>query len=600
MILDKISKREIFFKVQLSDIFLFLSAVFLLCRTLIYGNLNEDAFIIFRSIENFINGNGLQYVIDDRSQSYTDPLWIICHVLLRLVFDNIHLISIYFAITCTACMVFIIFHYFKTHHWLAAFFIFIPLSFSPAFLEYSTSGLENSLSHFLAAWFFCIFLTEKNLKNISNQKIFFLSTLACFAVLNRFDTVIFYAAPLFYIACIRKNAFIKTSLIIASAFFPLIVWLAFATFYYGYPLPDTYYAKLSAGTPTKLMIFFSLNYYYRFIETNLSSALLILSALTISTWVIFRKTHNNKIFFKDESLIKIITTITSIILYLSYCVTIGDYMLGRFFTITLLVSLILLTHLFAHADFGKGKNLLLTSVFITFSLAQIVNIFSTNFIYDCSATHKINDDSCSKESLYEWKSWVHTYWLFGQSWNFILGGHKLTDWQDLGWMIKVISLLDETKRPFHVTHYSAGIMPFYAGPYYWITDQLGYTDPFLVRLPASNHKPGHFVREVPPGYIEWRFYNNDSGVSDDFKNYYNELRYIKTAPLFDKARLTKIILFNRGIYDEHLTRYKNQVYIPQMTSHPDYLDPISKECSFLDKNKNRAADSPFYNFLCSN
>jgi hypothetical protein len=28
---------------------------------------------------------------------------------------------------------------------------------------------------------------------------------------------------------------------------PLLAWLGFATFYYGFPLPNTYYAKLSTG-----------------------------------------------------------------------------------------------------------------------------------------------------------------------------------------------------------------------------------------------------------------------------------------------------------------------------------------------------------------
>ncbi len=596
MFLNKIAQQKlslkINFSVKLSDIFLLLSAASLMCGVILFAHLNEDAFIIFRSIENFINGYGLQYVIDDRSQSYTDPLWIICHVLLRLVFGDIRLVSIYFSFACTLAMILVIVYHFKANRWLIAFFIFIPLNLSVSFLEYSTSGLENPLSHFLAAWFFCTFLKEESLKNISNQKIFFLFTLACFAILNRFDTVIFYALPLLYIALIRKNGFIKTSLLVGLAFFPLFVWLAFATFYYGYPLPDTYYAKLVADTPARLMIFFGLNYYYRFAEINLSSAFLILTSLIFSLTFLIKKFSSIKLkFFCDESLVKTACITLSLMFYLYYCLSIGDYMLGRFFTIALLISTILLVHNFLQSGI---KAPVLSALFVILMGLSTFNHFEHNFIYKCR--RDVENGNCEKNS-YEYKSGTHIYRLFGQSWNFMHRDHISTDWQDLGWMIKVMSQLEDTKRPLHLTNYSAGVMPFYAGPYYWITDQLGYTEPFLVRLPAASHNPGHFVRNLPENYLDWRF-NQATSLDSDLAHYYNNLRDIKTLPLFSGERLKKIMQFNGGAYDSYLDRYTTQTYIPDMLKKPHYQNPVLVHCEFFTKLEGSTFGTPFRSFIC--
>ncbi len=583
-----------------ADIYLFLAAFAVICGAILFGNINEDAFIIFRSIENFMHGFGLQYVIDDRSQSYTDPLWIICHVLLRFVFSNILYASIFFSLLCTALMLYVISRYFSATKWLVTCFIFIPLALSISFLEYSTSGLENPLSHLLAAWFFCIFFKEPSLKNISNQKIFFLSTLACLAIFNRFDTVIFYAAPLFSIALIRKNGFFKTSILIASAFTPLLLWLIFATFYYGYPLPDTYYSKLAAQTPEKLMLLFSLNYYYRFIETNLSSALLILGSLGFSLFVICKKIITLKAaFFKNEAALRTSAAAVSIILYLSYCLTIGDYMLGRFFTITLLVALLLLVYNFStYENFGERKNKIFCGLFALIILVKIANIFSGNFIYNCSPEHIKTDYECKKKNAYQWKSWVHIYRTFTPSWKLTKNSHIAQDWPDIGAMLNVVSKLDSTKRPFHFTHFSAGVMPFYAGEYYWITDELAYTEPFLVRLPAVFHKPGHFIRSLPSGYIDWRFNDKERALDSDLKYYYNNLRDIKTQPLFNISRLKKIIAFNSGTYNDYLHRYITNSYIPNMLKSKNYSEPLLGECNFITRSNGSAFGSPFRNFIC--
>ena len=39
--------------------------------------IGEDAFITFRSVDQFVNGNGLRWNPDERVQAYTHPLWML-------------------------------------------------------------------------------------------------------------------------------------------------------------------------------------------------------------------------------------------------------------------------------------------------------------------------------------------------------------------------------------------------------------------------------------------------------------------------------------------------------------------------------------------
>lgn len=48
-------------------------AVFLVVLSVSY--LDEDAFISFRVVDNFVHGHGLRWNIDERVQVFTNPLW---------------------------------------------------------------------------------------------------------------------------------------------------------------------------------------------------------------------------------------------------------------------------------------------------------------------------------------------------------------------------------------------------------------------------------------------------------------------------------------------------------------------------------------------
>jgi len=60
-------------------------------------------------------------------------------------------------------------------------------------------------------------------------------------------------------------------------------------------------------------------------------------------------------------------------------------------------------------------------------------------------------------------------------------------------------------RPATYVHGSVGFRGYFAGPKAHIIDYYALTDPLLARLPAvysPNWRVGHFVRNVPPGYVD--------------------------------------------------------------------------------------------------
>src|SRR3990172_2306461 len=122
----------------------------LLLSFVIYRNawLCDDAYITFRTVYNFVNGYGLTWNIVERVQVYTNPLWMFLISGLYFVTNEIYYTSIVLSIAITFVTALLI--AFKiTPNTSTAVVSLITLTFSKAFIDYSTSGLENPLTFFI-------------------------------------------------------------------------------------------------------------------------------------------------------------------------------------------------------------------------------------------------------------------------------------------------------------------------------------------------------------------------------------------------------------------------------------------------------------------
>ena len=122
---------------------------------------------------------------------------------------------------------------------------------SKAVIDFSSSGLENALSGFLASLFFSpLLLRRQSPTEFTRSQVGCLFLIAALAFVNRQDTLLVYAPALIYVAGALWPARRSCWPVVVLSMLPAVLWLAFSVFYYGFPLPNTAYAKLvSANVP---------------------------------------------------------------------------------------------------------------------------------------------------------------------------------------------------------------------------------------------------------------------------------------------------------------------------------------------------------------
>ena len=112
---------------------------------------SEDAYIIFRSIEQLFTGHGPVWNPHERVQVFTSPLWFWTLAVVRIFSSNVFLNAIGMGLVLwLACLVVIR----RVARSPGAFaLIVLALLVSNGFADYTSSGLENSLLYFLLALF---------------------------------------------------------------------------------------------------------------------------------------------------------------------------------------------------------------------------------------------------------------------------------------------------------------------------------------------------------------------------------------------------------------------------------------------------------------
>ena len=273
--------------------------------------LAEDAFITFRTVDNFIHGYGLTWNVTERVQGYTNPLWMFLVSIFYFCTREIFYTAIFLSVGVSLLSVFLLALNIAASRG-AALLAVIALVFSRAFIDYSTSGLENPLTHLILACFMATYLRQQ----FRVRSFFWLSLIAALGTLNRMDTILFFLPPLIHFAWVLRNQ--KALLIALAGFAPFMLWEMFSLFYYGFPFPNTAYAKVDTGIPAIELATQGLYYLVDATQNDPLTPLIVLIGLTFP------------FLSKDRPLIPLVL---GILLYLFYVVRIGgDFMSGRFLT----------------------------------------------------------------------------------------------------------------------------------------------------------------------------------------------------------------------------------------------------------------------------
>ncbi len=512
-----------------SSILFFLGLVFLftLLRT---AWITEDAYITLRTVDNFINGYGLTWNIAERVQAYTHPLWMFLlaglYAFTRESFYTTLALSVFASSVAFALVIKA-----APRHNLASYAGISVLIFSKAFIDYSTSGLENPLTHLLLAAFLILFLSDKFL---DDSRIFWLSLLAGLAATNRVDSILFFAPALALILFQRHDRYALRQVFLGLL--PFLLWEIFSLFYYGFPFPNTAYAKLNTGLLRADLLEQGYLYFLNSIHWDPLTLLVIAFSLGLVT---LQGTVREKAMAIGASL------------YLFYIFWIGgDYMSGRFFSAALLMAVVIMNHRLADLPLAESA-----ALFILIALLGLTSPTPTlTSIDDASySTARVDVNGIADERSYYFQPSGLIY-----------------DQKDLmepyhDWVFKGQALRANAKKVVEL--YNVGFMGYYAGPQVYIIDRLALADPLLAHLkpistPTRDRLAGHFERNIPDGYFESVKNNENRIVDPALKEYYDKIRILTRAPLWSWERLQTIWQMNTGQLSLLLESYQSKQNAP--------------------------------------
>lgn len=491
-----------------SEYLLYFSLFALFCLVLLNATVAEDAYITFRVLDQYANGNGLKWNIDERVQVYTHPLWMLLHIPFYNLWRNIFFVTLFICLVCTAVAVWLPIRTWRRPAPAILVLFILPLLFSRTFIDYSTSGLENPLMHALFAWFGWVLLRAR-----PERFWFWVTFVVALSLTTRLDTVILYAPAGLYLLFTHFRI-IRWRQVFLGAL-PIVLWEIFSLFYYGFPFPNTKYAKLDTGIGASAYIAQGWRYFKNLVATDTLSALWLLAACALIPWLVWRyiKSH--------EHITGIFCAIAlGIFSYSLYIISIGGWhTYGRYWSLPVFASIWLLATVMDKPLapkkwlwFGAALCLIKLSV-PTFHQWQDL----CPRCFDNVHLQKIKNHVALKDYVQDKKTLPKPH--------------------------------ARRKKKKVTVGGQIGKFGYTAPLDVIIIDNWALCDPLLSRLPARSSNI--LLRQLPPGYRYARKTGDTSEMDADLARYYEKLRLIVAGDLWDWERLEEIVKFNLGHY-EHL------------------------------------------------
>lgn len=507
----------------------------------------DDAFITFRTVDNFIHGYGLRYNIDERVQTYTHPLWMFCLSLACFVTREYYYTVIVLTIAIS-CSTFYLVCFRLAGNALNAVIAASILMASKAFIDYSTCGLENPLTHLLLVIFFIQFYQLIDTKNgWPPKKIAWLIFTGSLLMTNRLDTALL-IFPVYLYLLFREVSWKQLSFkhlswktigwvkwdkrILYAILFglsPIVVWELFSLFYYGFLFPNTAYAKLNTGLYPSLLFAQGLCYVWNSLRLD-PITLFAITAVILYTVFYFRDNKQN------------LFICAGMVLYLFYTIKIGgDFMSGRFFTAPFVCAVVVLTRVKLNG--WRDGFVIFLVLFLT------IAPFVGHQVAGINNDELTDQNGIADERIF----WSPTTGLLARS--RIHNGFDHKEVED--------AYADRANKTVIHFRYSIGMYGFFAGPGVHAADLCALVDPLLARLPMTGNgidwRIGHFVRSRPGHYME-AVVDREPIDDPSLRQYWEKLKIVIRGRLFSPVRIWEIIKFNTGCYQHLIDEFCERDY----------------------------------------
>ena len=486
--------------------------------------LGEDAYITFRAVDNWLNGYGPRWNIHERSQVYTHPLWFLIVsglvYLTREFYLSVQVLSIAVSLLSVGIVAFGV-----ARGAAAGATAVWCLACSKAFMDYSTSGLENPLTHLLVAGFLWLWFSARD----DARKVFPLALIAGLAVLNRMDTLLFFAPAMGWL--LWRTRSIRSLLLMGIGFLPFVVWEVASVIYYGFLFPNTAYAKLNTGIPRIDLIQEGIGHFIALVEQDPVSLLVVFWGFAVPIWT------------RD---LRAGAVAAGGLMYCAYFVWVGgDYMLGRFMSTPVFVAAILLSRI----DWRVPQVLpAAAAVFVVLLQAPYPVLFvgpDNGLARHEGARPRFQDirQVSDQQAIY----CRATALLNGPA----------NGWEAQNGPARAGRSIAKRGRELIDTG-PMGYRGFYAGPEAVFIDAHALADPLMARLPLESDvvwRSGHYLRKRPAGYWKSVDLGENHIENPSLRVYYDKLRTITEGPLWTWDRWKAIWEMNTGQLDYLVDEY---------------------------------------------
>ncbi|MCA8969359.1 MAG: hypothetical protein KDC95_06230 [Planctomycetes bacterium] len=490
--------------------------------------IGDDALITMRVVDNFVHGDGMRWNLADRVQVSIHPLWMLLVSGAYTILKDPYWSLMGLSLLCVAISVILLTRWANSLG--TAILAIALLASSKAVCDYSTSGLENPFTMLLLV--IAVHLTTRAAR--SERAYLGLCIVSGLIVLARFDqSLVVWPFLAAYGYPHRWGRAIRSMLI---GFLPLVVWLAFATVYYGSPLPIIAHAKVFAlGVDSSILAEQALRYYADSWTRDPISIVAIAFGLLLS---IIRRSRLSTC---------IAIGIVSIFVY---CLRVGgDFMSGRFlFTPVVLVALCI-----ARESSITNRR----REFVLVGAAAIVGLgLLSRPPTWLSPTDGYRSPNTVRGVVDERAHYYHELGLASSARQPIVAR-----------ALEPLLQASDSARPLVIVKRAVGYFGVVAGCAAHIVDPL-LTDPLLARLPVaqpSKWLPGHGTRRIPRGYLETLTTGENKIEHPSLRRFYDNLELVVRGPVFSKKRFAA--MWKLWTDDGDLERYVEEEYrtAPQRT-----------------------------------
>jgi arabinofuranosyltransferase len=290
-------------------------------------------------------------------------------------------------------------------------------------------------------------------------------------------------------------------------------WLVFATLYYGFPFPNTAYAKLNTAIPLGQLVAQGLSY----LMDSLTREPLVLSVIAGSLAVAARR--------RTPSPERVLAL--GVLLYVAYVVSIGgDFMTGRFLTTCYLVSLLLLAE--RASTLGPWTLPVAAAALVPFLEIGI----ALRPAADTAGLASPDSGIVDERAFYVPDTGVAVN-IRGRKWR----NHPYTE-----------TFKKMTPGPERVIlPGTIGLATYANTAEKHVVEGYALGDPFLARIrfsPTPGWRIGHFQRDLPVGYIESMRSGKNVLKDPCLRTLYDRLQTVTQGPIWSLPRFRDIVLLN--------------------------------------------------------